>query len=153
MREHAWATAVAVAMIGVGCFGCSSVQPEVGERLEACVDADSDATKTVDFKTQIRPIIEARCSNCHYYGRGTEEGYREVGFDQGTLGDLRKGGRNTGPNILVPGKPCGSAYVQKIRGTFSTGARMPKNAAPLSREEIQLIMDWIAEGAAGNDAD
>lgn len=148
MRAVSWATLIAVAMS----FGCSSLQPEVGERLEACVDDDSDPAK-VDFKTQVRPIIEARCSSCHYYGRGTEEGYRETGFDQGTLGTLRKGGRNTGTNVIVPGKPCSSFYVQKIRGTFATGARMPKNAPPLTREEIRLIMDWIAEGAQGNDAD
>lgn len=149
MRVPSWAFTIAVATT----FGCSSLQPEVGDRLEACVDADSDQATPVDFKTQIRPIIEARCSSCHYYGRGTEEGYREVGFDQGSLGTLRKGGSNTGANILVQGKPCSSAYVQKIRGTFASGARMPKNAPPLRREEIQLIMDWIAEGAAGNDAD
>ena len=100
MREPAWAIAIAIAITMT--FGCSSIQPEVGERLEACVDADSDANKSVDFKAQIRPIIEARCSNCHYYGRGTEEGYREVGFDQGSLGTLRKGGRNTATNIIVP---------------------------------------------------
>jgi hypothetical protein len=153
VREPAWAIAIAAAMTCATAFGCSSLQPEVGERLEACVDADSDASKTVDFKAQIRPIIEARCSNCHYYGRGTEAGYREVGFDQGSLGALRKGGSNTGPNILVPGKPCSSFYVQKIRGTFPSGARMPKDSTPLRAEEIQLIMDWIAEGANGNDAD
>ena len=70
MREPAWAIAIAVTMIG----GCSSLQPEVGERLEACVDEDSDKATSVDFKTQIRPIIEARCSSCHYYGRGTAVG-------------------------------------------------------------------------------
>ena len=150
MRVPAWAIAIAAAMT----FGCSSLQPEVGERLEACVDADSnpDPSARVDFKTQIRPIIEARCAGCHIYGRGSEEGLRETGFDQETLGTLRNGGRNTGPNVIVAGKPCSSFYVQKIRGTFG-GARMPKNAPPLSREEIQLIMDWIAEGAEGNDAD
>ena len=149
MRVLAWAIAIA-ATTGLA---CANLEPEVGERLEACVDADSDPAKPVDFKSQIRPIIEARCSSCHYYGRGTEEGYREVGFDQGTLGSLRKGGRNTGPNVIVPNKPCSSFYVQKIRGTFASGARMPKNAPPLSREEIRLIMDWIAEGAQGNAAD
>jgi hypothetical protein len=145
--------AIAVAMAFPLMGGCSSLQPEVGERLEACVDGDSDPSKPVDFKTEIRPLIEARCSGCHYYGRGSEEGYRESGFDQGTLATLRKGGSNTGTNILLPGKPCSSFYVQKIRGTFATGARMPKNAPPLSREEIRLIMDWISEGAVGNDAD
>ena len=34
-----------------------------------------------------------------------------------------------------------------------TSGRMPKNNPPLAREEIQLIMDWIAEGAEGNAAD
>jgi hypothetical protein len=150
VRVPSWAVAIAFAIVT---FGCSSLQPEVGERLEACVDMDSNPATPVDFKTQVRPIIDARCASCHVYGRGTEQGYREVGFDQGTLGTLRKGGTNTRTNILVPGKPCSSAYVQKIRGTFATGARMPRNAPPLSREEIQVIMDWIAEGAAGNDAD
>lgn len=149
MRVLAWAIIIAATTVSA----CAELQPEVGDRLEACVDADSDPGARVDFKTQVRPIIEARCSSCHYYGRGSEEGYRETGFDQGTLGALRKGGTNTGPNIIVPGKPCSSSYVQKLRGTFAIGARMPKNGASLSREEIQLIGDWIAEGAAGNDAD
>jgi len=149
VRVPSWAIAIAAAMT----FGCSSVQPEVGERLEACVDADSNPAKDVDFKTEIRPIIDEYCAKCHVYGRGTEEGYREVHFDQGTLGTLRKGGTNTAGNIIVPGKPCSSAYVQKIRGTFPIGARMPKNGPYLEREEIRLIMDWIAEGAKGNDAD
>jgi hypothetical protein len=149
VRVLAWAIAIA-ATTGLA---CANLEPETGERLEACVDADSDPAKPVDFKTQIRPIIEEYCSSCHYYGRGTEEGYREVGFDQGTLGSLRKGGRNTGPNVIVPFKPCSSIYVQKIRGTSSLGVRMPKNKPHLEREEIRLIMDWIAEGANGNDAD
>ena len=35
----------------------------LGFLLETCVDADSDPTKPVDFRAQIRPIIDARCSN------------------------------------------------------------------------------------------
>lgn len=139
-------------MIAVAQTSCTFVQPEVGDRVEACVDADSDPAKPIDFKTQIRPIIAARCAECHYYSSGGQDGYREVHFDQETLGELRKGGTNTRANILVARKPCSSAYVQKIRGTFG-GARMPKNGPYLSREDIQLIMDWIAEGANGNDAD
>jgi hypothetical protein len=149
VRVLAWAIVIAATTVSA----CAELQPEVGDRLEACVDTDSDPATRVDFKTQVRPIIEARCANCHYYGRGTEEGYRESGFDQETLGALRKGGRNTGANVIVAGKPCSSLYVQKIRGTFPIGARMPKNGPYLGREDIQLVMDWIAEGAVGNDAD
>ena len=133
---------------------CTAVRPEVGDRLETCVDGDSDPAHDVDFKMQVRPIIEARCSSCHYYSRGTQDGYMAVHLDLETLATLKKGGTNTGAGIVIAKKPCSSAIVQKIRGTFPIGARMPRDGPPyLSREEIQLFMDWIAEGAKGNDSD
>jgi hypothetical protein len=148
VRVRSWAIAIAAAMT----FGCSSVQPEVGDRLEACVDADSNPAKDVDFKTEIRPIIDEYCARCHVYGRGSEEGYRAVHFDQGTLGTLKKGGTNTAANIIVPGKPCSSALVKKLQGTFGD-ARMPKGGPYWTEAQIQLVIDWIAEGAQGADTD
>ena len=42
--------------------------------------------------------------------------------------------------------------MQKLRGT-APNARMPKNGPYWSPEEIQLMVDWIAEGAKGGDAE
>src|SRR6476661_9306182 len=80
---------------------CNSIEPEVGERLSACVDADSDPAVKVSFKEQIRPIMAGKvpgpkpCAQCHSPLGGTMEGFLETGFDVHTLGNLRKGGRNT----------------------------------------------------------
>lgn len=134
--------------------GCSAVQPEVGDRLTACVDGDSNPAVKVSFKDQIRPLVDGRvagpkpCANCHYHSRGTMEGLLESGFDLETLGDLKKGGRRTFDDIVVPGQPCKSAIVQKLRGTYE-GGRMPKGGPYWSTEQVQLMMDWIAEGAEG----
>lgn len=146
--------AALLASVIAGAWSCTAFEPEVGDPLAACVDADSDPAKPVDFKAQIRPIFAAHCSKCHYHDRGTQEGYLTVHFNLEELGYLRMGGVNTRDDIVVPGKPCASALVQKIRGTFPIGARMPKNGPPyLSNEDTQLIMDWIAEGAKGDDED
>ncbi len=135
---------------------CGSLQPEVGERLTACVDADSDPAVKVVFKDQIRPIMAGKvpgpkpCAMCHSPLGGTMEGLIATGFDVHTLGDLRKGGRSTFDDILVPGQPCKSAIVQKLKGTYG-GGRMPKGGPYWTAEQIQLMVDWIAEGATGAD--
>lgn len=148
------ARALLVGLAFAGSGACSALQPEVGDRLSACVDGDSNPAAKVSFKDQIRPIIDGRvagpkpCANCHYGTRGTREGLDETGFDLETLGSLKKGGRRTSDSIVVPGQPCKSAIVQKLRGTFE-GGRMPKNGPYWSPEQVQLMMDWIAEGAEG----
>jgi len=135
---------------------CSAIQPEVGERLAACVDADSDPATPVDFKTQIRPIIDGRvagprpCAECHYASRRPEGVSSQLNLE--TLVSLRKGGARSPDSTVVRGQPCRSVIVQKLRGTFD-GGRMPLGGPYWSPEQIQLMIDWIAEGAAGGDND
>ena len=153
----AFATIAAVLLVLVA-PACGSFQPEVGERLSACVDVDSNGAAKVDFKTQLRPIINGMvpgpkpCANCHYSSRGSRDGLTATQFNLETLALLKKGGTRTADTIVVPGQPCKSAIVQKLRGTFD-GARMPKGGPYWSPEQIQLMIDWIAEGAVGGDDD
>ena len=145
-----------VTALAASIIACSAVQPEVGEPLAKCVDVDSDPNVTVSFKDQIRPLMNGTfasprpCMDCHYASRGTMEGLAATGFDLETLGTLRKGGRRTFDDIVVPGQPCKSAIVQKIKGTYE-GARMPKGGPYWNAQQIQLMIDWIAEGANGAD--
>jgi hypothetical protein len=76
-----------------------------------------------------------------------------VQFDLETLVSLKKGGTRTADATVIPGQPCKSAIVQKLRGTFGDGARMPKDGPYWTPEQIQLMIDWIAEGAVGGDND
>jgi hypothetical protein len=96
------------------------------------------------------PVGPKPCSDCHVPGKGSQEGFDQTGLDVATLALLRQGGRNSRGVTIVPGSPCRSVMVQKLRGTF-TGAQMPKGGPYWSPEQVQLLMDWIAEGAIGAD--
>jgi hypothetical protein len=148
--------AVIVSTLAPSIAACSTIEPEVGERLSACVDADSNPTVTVSFKDDIRPLMNGvipgpePCATCHYHSRGLMGGLRETGLDLETFGSLKKGGHRTLDDIVVPGQPCKSAIVQKLKGTYA-GARMPKDGPYWTAQQIQLMIDWIAEGANGAD--
>jgi hypothetical protein len=145
-----------VLLLTISTTACDSFSPETGDDLTACVNGDSNPAVAIDFKKDIRPVMSGLvpgatgCKKCHYPDGATREGLDAVGLDLSSLGTLRKGGSHTSTNIVVPGDPCKSAIVQKLRGTFE-GARMPKNGPYWSPEQIQPLMDWIAEGANGDD--
>jgi len=56
--------------------------------------------------------------------------------------------RQSGLLRVQPGSAEQSYLVRKVRGDVGiTGSRMPRGAAPLTEEQIQLIEDWILLGA------
>lgn len=131
------------------------LHPEVGPPLRAsCMDADSDPMHSVHFGVDILiPIFngEGRCVNCHTPGGTTPLGLEASGLDLSTYQTLRAGGALSGPSILVPGMPCASVLVDKIGPSPESGARMPFDGPSyLTDAQIQLIADWIAEGAEDN---
>ena len=138
--------------------GCAFEEPEVGPPLAGnCESEDSDPDVNVRFSLDIRPLMnrprgEAGCS-CHQpsAGSSTPSGIDQSGLDLGSVEKLRRGGRNTGADLVVPGDPCASVLMHKIAGAPPFGSRMPLDGPPyLAPEEIQLISDWIAEGAVDN---
>ena len=139
---------------------CTDLEPEVGDPVLACVDQDSNPAVDVSFARDIRPIMNGTvgsatpCKNCHYHSTGTQEGLMKSGLDLETLGGLRKGGVNSGDgSIAIAGKPCESAIVQKLHGTFPIGLRMPKGGPYFTADQTLLVQDWIFEGAKGDDAE
>jgi hypothetical protein len=157
-RAYALASFV-IALFAGAAVSCDQLEPETGDRLLGCSDADSDPTRAVSFKNDIRPLMNGDvpgttgCKNCHYESTGTHQGLIETGLNLETLRTIRLGGRETPPSsILVPGRPCSSALVKKLQGTFG-GARMPKGGPYWDAAKIQIVMDWIAEGAQGADSD
>jgi len=134
---------------------CSALDPEIG-----APSPPIDAGAPVVFGRDIRPLMDRSstdptghgCKACHYATLPFHPGTDASGLDLSTLGSLRRGGNDTHQNIVVPYSPEGSAIVQKLRGTFSIGARMPRNGPPYwSEDEIELVERWIAQGAKGDD--
>ncbi len=117
------------------------------------------AGRPVSFKLDIRPLMNRSnsdpsghgCKVCHYPTFWGDKGTESTKLDLSTLGAMRQGGFHS-PNIVVPGDPANSALVQKLRGQFSIGAKMPKDGPPYwSEGQIQLVERWILEGAQGAD--
>jgi hypothetical protein len=114
----------------------------------------------VNFHRDIRPLMNRAandptgkgCKNCHYSTEASHQGLDLGGLDLATLGALREGGGSTGKRIVVPGKPDESGLIQKLRGTYPYGTRMPKNGPPFwSDADVKVVSDWIAQGAKGAD--
>ena len=50
--------------------------------------------------------------------------------------------------LVAPGDPDASYLIRKLENTAGiTGARMPLNAAPMSQADIDVIRQWITDGA------
>jgi hypothetical protein len=73
------------------------------------------------------------------------------GLDLSSYASMRRGGMNSGTNVIIPMKPCESILPGKLSPTPPFGSRMPFNGPPyFTATELQLVRDWIAEGALDN---
>ena len=48
---------------------------------------------------------------------------------------------------VIPGNPGGSFLIQKLEGTQTVGRRMPDFSPPLPQATIDVIRQWIQNGA------
>jgi hypothetical protein len=88
------------------------------------------------FEKDVRPILKAHCFDCH-----GEAGVRKGGLDL-RLRRLIAAGGDEGPAI-VPGHPEQSLLLRLIEN-----GDMPKRDRKLLPEQVEIIREWIASGAA-----
>ena len=98
----------------------------------------------VDFNRQIRPILSEHCFTCH----GPDEGKRKAGLrlDRQEDAFLKL---KSGQYALVAGKPESSTLVERIL-TKDPDEIMPppQHGKPLSPAQIELLQQWVRQGAA-----
>ncbi|MBL8102261.1 MAG: hypothetical protein JNM02_07015 [Anaerolineales bacterium] len=104
---------------------------------EAATNTDVQPPAGVSFVNDIKPIFDARCIKCH----GVEQ--TKEGLDLQTYENIFAGSRN-GP-VIEPGNAADSLLVQLI-----VDGEMPNRGAPVTPEELQLIIDWVNQGALNN---
>lgn len=92
----------------------------------------------VDYVTQVKPLLTARCTKCH----GLDKQQMSLRVDSAKK--LLEGG-DSGPGI-VPGDSAKSIIVHAITGTEGASL-MPPEGDKLKPEEIDLIRRWIDQGA------
>ena len=97
----------------------------------------------VDFEKQVKPILNRRCGECH--GGKQREGGLRFTDRQDALSELDSGGF-----AIVAGAPADGSLLSRITSQDESD-RMPPEGERLSRDEIEVIKRWIAEGAKWSD--
>lgn len=143
--------------LGLGLAGCvDGLTPDVGPPLrELCADVDSDPSTAISYQHDVVMGIFSRpdvhCIKCHTAGGDSPIGLLVGGLDLGSYDGLRHGGAQSGADVVIPGQPCESMLYRKVENGPPFGARMPLDGPPfLSEDDVQVIVDWIAEGARDN---
>lgn len=95
------------------------------------------ATSNVSFTNQVLPIFQTYCVECHG-GRFTREGLNMTSYDAVMTGSFNGA-------VIVPGNANDSLVVQLI-----AAGEMPDRGPAPSSAELQIIIDWINQGAINN---
>lgn len=106
--------------------------------------SSSGSPEPTTVRGKVQQIVNRRCTSCH---SGDEA---EAQLDLSNVGDAvgKDSFEVPGKFVIVAGEPDESVLVQCIEGNPGGSLdRMPKNAAPLSQTDIDLVRQWVSEGA------
>ncbi|HUG66694.1 MAG TPA: DUF1549 domain-containing protein, partial [Pirellulaceae bacterium] len=112
--------------------------------LSSVVPPNVACATEVDFEKQVRPLLLARCSECH--GSQVQKGglrldARHFAFKGGDSGE-----------VIVPGTSVDSELLRRVTSD-DADERMPPEGKPLAKEEIELLTRWIDSGADWPESD
>ena len=108
------------------------------------------ADDKVDFESKVLPIFKERCFQCHQ----KEYTDPKTGRLRKPKGEFRmdnpelflKGGADG--DDLIPGNPLKSKVYTFVTLPESDDDAMPKKGDRLTKEQQDLIKNWIAQGAS-----
>src|SRR5262249_3386172 len=86
------------------------------------------------------------CEQCHS-GAGAPHGLRLDAANSYALLVGVPSGEDAGLLRVKPGDPGNSYLIRKLEGTASSGERMPAGLPPLPQADIDMIRQWITNGA------
>ena len=95
--------------------------------------------RTVDFNTQVKPIINAKCITCH--GGVRAKGGFSLLFREDVFAKTE-----SGKPAIIPGDPDHSEMIRRITSN-DPEVRMPYKHEALTKEEIDILREWIRQGA------
>ncbi len=98
---------------------------------------------TIDFSTQVKPVINKKCITCHG-GIKKEAGFSLL-FREEALAKTE-----SGKPAIIPGDPGASEFIRRLT-LEDPEERMPYQHEPLSEEEIEIFRQWVKQGAKWGD--
>ncbi len=121
-------------------FVVSLLIPPIG--LVAAVPIGGQEAPKVDYLTDVQPILETYCYECHGEDRARREADLRLDIKERAFADL--GGF---PNI-APGDPADSELYIRVSSEIAEMRMPPYEAgAELSEEQVETIRLWIEQGA------
>lgn len=130
MNRLCWWLAVAVAVAPL-CLVAAS--PSV----EAIAQLPPTVSRTVNFRQDVQPILEASCVKCH--GRGKAKGDWKLDTREAFL---QPG--ESGPAVIV-GDSAKSHLIHLVAGTDPDEV-MPQKGTKLTREQVGVLRAWVDQG-------
>jgi hypothetical protein len=94
---------------------------------------------TISFNEEVRPILNKKCIVCH--GGVKKNGGFSLLFEEEA-----KGKTKSGKPAIVEGDAEHSEFIKRLTD-HDPEKRMPKDADPLTDEEIEILTTWVNEGA------
>ncbi len=101
--------------------------------------AGSDSDRKIDFTKQVQPILAKRCFACH----GPDEAESGLRFSDR---DSAFAEADSGDFAIVPGDIEASMLIARITSEDEF-ERMPPEGDPMPAKEIEILSQWIREGA------
>ena len=143
-----WSCAFSTAALGViaACLtGCTNESPSL-----RVISVVPPANTTISFSADVQPIFTRSCARAGCHGSGTFS--QGLNLESGSSYGLLVGVASTEDPTLKrvePGMSDLSYLIRKIEGT-GIGDRMPQGGPFLPDAEVQVIKDWIDQGALDN---
>ncbi len=103
-------------------------------------ETTAGASSRIDFASQIQPLLARHCYACH--GPDLQEGGLRFDDRRTVVAET-----DSGQAAVVPGKTDESELLRRVLASEESGERMPPEGKPLSQHSIDLLADWIAQGA------
>ncbi len=116
--------------------------PSLSIAIIAAISLTASAD-TVDFVRNVQPILQQHCYRCH----GDKK--QKSGLRLDIKSEAFKGGESYGPSI-VAGDLDGSPLIELITSDDEE-SRMPPGGKRLSAEQINILRQWIMQGAVWPD--
>lgn len=133
-----------------GCAGDGTGLDANGRPLDGSGDGGSDTLQPT-FQSIQDHVFTPICTACHA-GAAAPLGLR---LEAGASYALLVGAASVEVPALMrvqPGNPDASYLIHKLEGTAEVGGRMPLNGTPLPQATIDVIRQWITDGATDNAA-
>jgi hypothetical protein len=95
--------------------------------------------REVDFNSEIKPIINRKCISCH--GGVKAKGGFSLLFKEEAFANT-----SSGKPAIIPGDPDHSEMIRRLT-LQDPEERMPYKHEPLTKEEIDVLREWVRQGA------